>query len=86
MREAKTIIWNGPLGFIEKKEFMQSTIQIGKILKSINALKVVGGGHTVMVLDNNKLLDRFTHVSTGGGAMLKFLAGEKLPGIEALIR
>lgn len=82
--KAKTIIWNGPLGFIEKKQFMHSTIQIGKILKNINALKIVGGGHTVTFLDNNNLLGAFTHVSTGGGAILKFLAGEKLPAIEPL--
>lgn len=82
--KAKTIIWNGPLGFIEKKQFRGSTLRIAEILKNIKALKIVGGGHTTTVLDNNNLLDSFTHVSTGGGAMLRFLAGEKLPGVEAL--
>lgn len=85
IKEAKTIVWAGPLGFFEKKKFSFGSINIAKAIglnkKSFN---IVGGGETVEFLRKNKLDKYFDFVSTGGGAMLEFLAGKKLPGIEAL--
>lgn len=84
---AKTIIWNGPLG---KTEGNEGNLEIGsaKLAKGIvesGAYTVVGGGDTIAYLKKIGLLDKFSFVSTGGGAMLEFLSGDKLPGIEALI-
>lgn len=84
LRGAKTIVWNGPLGMSDLKTFSAGTIALAKVLKRTHAFKVVGGGDTVAVLRRYNLLSGFSHVSTGGGAMLEFLAGKKLPGVEAL--
>lgn len=84
MRGAKTIVWNGPVGMTDYKTFSAGTIALAKALKKIRAFKVVGGGDTVAVLRKYNLLSGFSHVSTGGGAMLEFLVGKKLPGVEAL--
>ena len=83
---AKTLVWNGPLGYIENISFAKGTKTFAQSLKLLKAFKVVGGGDTLAVLRQHRLLANFTHVSTGGGAMLEFLAGKKLPGIEALKR
>lgn len=82
---AKTIIWNGSMGFIsEKEDQFQATRKIAEgIIKSC-AFSVVGGGDTVEFLNKINLIDKFSFASTGGGAMLSFLSGEKLPGLEAL--
>jgi phosphoglycerate kinase len=83
--KAKTIIWAGPLGFFEDAKFANGSITVGKaILKNKRAFSVVGGGETVSFLRRYKLTKAFDFVSTGGGAMLEFLAGEKLPGMIAL--
>lgn len=84
LKGAKTIVWNGPLGFTEIPEFAKRTIALAKALQKIKAFKVVGGGDTVAVLHKYNLLKSFDHISTGGGAMLEFLAEKKLPGIEVL--
>ncbi|MGB9743506.1 MAG: phosphoglycerate kinase [Minisyncoccales bacterium] len=84
INSAKTIFWNGPLGWIEKEEFRQGTEEIAKAIIKSGAFSVVGGGETVEFISQIGLLKKFNHVSTGGGAMLEFLAGEKLPGIEIL--
>jgi len=81
---AKTIFWNGPLGMIEKEEFQNGTKEIAKTIIESGAFSVIGGGETVEFINQLKLASKFNHVSTGGGAMLEFIAGEKLPGIEAL--
>lgn len=83
-RDAETIIWNGPLGYTPK--FSRGTSKFAKGLKRARGLKIVGGGDTVAILRKHRLLGVFDYVSTGGGAMLEFLAGKKLPGIEALKR
>lgn len=83
-KSAKTIIWNGPLGFTEMEAFAQGTRYFAGGLKKHKGLKIAGGGDTIAFLEKENLLSAFTHVSTGGGAMLEFLAGKKLPGIEAL--
>lgn len=87
IKGAKTIIWNGPMGLIEKKRFTRGTLAIAKAVgRNRKAFSVVGGGETVMFLKKHRLDKHFSFISTGGGAMLDFLAGEKMPGIEALKR
>jgi len=81
---AKTIFWNGPLGQTEKEKFSKGSSEIAKAIIDSKAFSVVGGGETVEFLNRLGLASKFSHVSTGGGAMLAFLAGEKLPGLEAL--
>ena len=82
---AKTIIWNGAMGFIDEREDQfQATRKIAKAIIKSKAYSVVGGGDTVEFLNRIQLLDKFSFASTGGGAMLAFLSGEKLPGLEAL--
>jgi len=82
--QAKMIVWNGPMGLAELEKFASGTKEIAKAVTQSSAFSIVGGGDTIVVLEQLGLLDKIGHVSTGGGAMLKFLAGEKLPGIEAL--
>lgn len=85
IRKAKTIVWNGPLGLIEREAFARGTKIIAKaVAENKRAFSVVGGGETVMALKKYNLAGEFSFISTGGGAMLDFLAGKKLPGIEAL--
>jgi len=85
IRKAKTILWAGPLGYFEKKPFNKGTEEIAKaIVQNKTALKVAGGGDTISAISKLGLEKKFDHLSTGGGAMLSFLAGEKLPGLEAL--
>ena len=86
IQSARTVVWNGPLGFAEVSRFAEGTRALAKTISSLHAFKVVGGGDTLAVLKKYKLLANFSHVSTGGGAMLEYLAGKKLPGIEALKR
>jgi phosphoglycerate kinase len=83
-KEAKTIVWNGPLGQIEEEEYQKGTQVLAEALIGIDAFKVVGGGDTVGFLKEHNLLSGFSFISTGGGAMLEFLSGEKLPGLVAL--
>lgn len=85
IKTAKMIVWNGPLGLFEDKKFEKGTREIAEeIVRNYNAFKIVGGGETISIITKLGLLDKFDHVSTGGGAMLEFLSGEKLPGIAAL--
>jgi phosphoglycerate kinase len=85
--KAKTILWSGSMGQIERKPFDKSTLAIAKaIAVNKKAFSVAGGGETVMFLKKHKFDTKFSFISTGGGAMMDFLAGEKLPGIEALKR
>jgi len=85
IKQAKMILWSGPLGLFEEKKFESGTKETAQnIVRNHSAFKVAGGGDTISALNKFGLLDKFDHVSTGGGAMLEFLSGEKLPGIEAL--
>jgi phosphoglycerate kinase len=87
LKNAKTVVWNGPMGVFEIDKFAKGTIEIAKILAEITgkgATTVVGGGDSVAALAKVGITDKVTHVSTGGGASLEFLGGIKLPGVEAL--
>lgn len=81
--QAKTIIWNGPMGLFEDDRFAAGTNKIAKAIIDSQAFKIIGGGDTISAIDKMGL-DKFNFVSTGGGAMLAFLAGNKLPGLMAL--
>jgi phosphoglycerate kinase len=80
---AKLIVWNGPLGFYEEG-FTEATRELLELIAGSRATSIIGGGDTVALIDQLGMLDRFSFVSTGGGAMIDFLANETLPGIEAL--
>ncbi len=82
---ARTILWSGPLGLIERQKYARGSMAVARaIVKNRRAFSVAGGGETVMFLKKYKLDKKFGFISTGGGAMMDFLAGKKLPGIEAL--
>lgn len=82
--QAKTVLWNGPFGKFEEEKYAKGTLAIASAIIKSKAFSVVGGGETVEFLNKQGIIDKFSHVSTGGGAMLAYLAGDKLPGIEAL--
>jgi phosphoglycerate kinase len=82
--QAKTILWNGPFGKFEDEAYAKGTLAIAKSIIDSKAFSVVGGGETVEFLEKQGMIDKFSHVSTGGGAMLNYLSGDKLPGNEEL--
>jgi phosphoglycerate kinase len=87
LKDAKTIIWNGPMGVFEEPPFDQGTIGIARAAAEAadrGAIVIVGGGDSVAAVARAGVADRITHISTGGGATLEFLAGEELPGLAAL--
>ncbi len=86
VEDCKTVIWNGPLGVAEYPQFAKGSLGVAEALASLkNATTIVGGGETVALLHDAGLEDKFTHVSTGGGASLEYLEGKTLPGIAALM-
>lgn len=87
LKQAGTICWNGPLGYFEDKKFRAGTMSLAKVVGGLGkrtAYTLAGGGETVASIRLAGQLDHFDHISTGGGAMLTYLAGEKLAGVEAL--
>jgi phosphoglycerate kinase len=87
LKSAQTIVWNGPLGRFEVKPFYTGTMALAKVVGGVaggRCFAVVGGGETVDAVRQAHQQEYIDHLSTGGGAMLDYLAGEKLPGIEAL--
>jgi phosphoglycerate kinase len=82
--DASTIVWNGPMGVFEENKYMKGTEEVAKSVVESKSYSVVGGGDTVSALNKLELLEKINFVSMGGGAMLDFLAGKKLPGLEAL--
>lgn len=85
LRRCQTIFWNGPMGVYEIPQFAQGTQAMARLLARLKATTIIGGGSTAEAVTEMKLADKMTFVSTGGGASLRFLSGEKLPGIEALL-
>src|ERR1700682_5541548 len=84
---AKTIVWNGPMGVFEMPAFAKGTLEIAKAVAaatSAGATSIVGGGDSVAAIHESGVADKISHISTGGGASLEFLAGSKLPGVEVL--
>ncbi|TSC53482.1 MAG: phosphoglycerate kinase [Parcubacteria group bacterium LiPW_39] len=86
IKQAKMTVWNGPIGLFEVEKFSHGTRAVAEAVAESSAFSIVGGGETVAYLEKIGLVDKFSFVSTGGGAMLEFLTGEALPGLEALKR
>ena len=84
IRKAKLVLWNGPMGVFEMKPFAAGTFAVAQALADSQATTIVGGGDSVAAIAESGLMDRITHVSTGGGASLEFLGGDALPGVECL--
>jgi phosphoglycerate kinase len=81
---AKTIVWNGPMGVFEKDAFAAGTIGVAKAVAQSSAVSIIGGGDSAAAVVKAGVADRISHISTGGGASLEFLAGQVLPGVAAL--
>ena len=89
MYKRQTIIWNGPLGYFENDHFKHGTLTIARFVASRatgKAFGAVGGGETIEALKMTKMEDYVDWVSTGGGAMLAYLGGEKMPGLKGIVK
>ena len=86
LKKAKTVIWNGPVGLFEFDQFAVGTNSLAKCLGSLEGVTtIIGGGDSAAAIEKLGIGDKFTHISTGGGASLEFLEGKKLPGVECLL-
>ena len=84
IKQAKTVVFNGPMGKIENEVFAKGTEEIARVISAQNNYSVVGGGETVDFINKKNMKKEFSFISSGGGAMLEYISGKKLPGIEAL--
>jgi phosphoglycerate kinase len=85
LKKCRTIMWNGPMGIYEIPQFAQGTRSIASFLSTLDATTIIGGGSSAEIVQAMGLTDKMTHVSTGGGASLRFLEGATLPGVEVLL-
>ena len=84
LSDAKTVVWNGPMGIFEIPIFANGTNALAKAVAAVSGTTIVGGGDSISALKKSGMSDRITHISTGGGASLEFLGGQTLPGVAAL--
>ncbi len=84
IKEAGTIFWNGPMGVFETPEFSKGTFGLAKLIAESSGVKIIGGGDSAAAVEQSGFADKMTHISTGGGASLEYLQGDKLPGLEVL--
>jgi phosphoglycerate kinase len=84
LRDAKTVVWNGPMGVFEIDAFAQGTIAVAKAVADVKGTTIIGGGDSIAAVKKAGIADRITHISTGGGASLEFLGGQTLPGVAVL--
>ena len=84
IKDAKTVVWNGPMGVFEIEAFATGTNEVARAVAAVQGTTIVGGGDSIAAVTKAGMADRITHLSTGGGASLEFLGGRTLPGVEAL--
>ncbi len=84
LSDARTVVWNGPMGVFEIDAFAAGTLGVAKAVANVQGTTIIGGGDSVAAVNKAGVADRVTHISTGGGASLEFLGGQALPGVEAL--
>jgi phosphoglycerate kinase len=84
LRTARTVVWNGPMGVFEFERFAEGTFALARLLAETEATTIIGGGDSAAAIEQSGLVDQMSHISTGGGASLEFLAGKTLPGVAAL--
>jgi phosphoglycerate kinase len=84
LADAKTVVWNGPMGVFEIEAFAKGTMGVAKAVAEVKGITIVGGGDSIAAIKKSGVSDRITHISTGGGASLEFLGGQTLPGVAIL--